>query len=741
MTFTKNCDSPNNIDYSSHLKSLYKAGFKLVPLSEDHHPVEKWTSIYNNPNCWKLDDFDDQKIISKFSNVASALGKTYIKDSNGTELFLQVLDVDSEYVFNILNETIDRLFSFQNTSKILVGFLTSINISCDIGLTNKSLLDILKEHTFVTKTKEPYGLHLWWLSSSQNKPILTIDCKQGFEFEIKTDKKKGLCTLPPSTHRDDKTFRYYSIGQTDGLLRTDFLYALFVELFKDSLVHKDDHCENGQDRNRNNSQSKEVSTLLSNPIFHDLSPEVIHTSALLLSSYYKVGNRHDFSLHFSGYAYHSKISKDSVEKVLLEISEQNDDGDVKERLATLNATYLKASSGEPVTGGPTLAELMSKVNVCSVDYAQKVLDTISNLWYRVNHNSYSNSTEERFSRPISSTDKQISPNLVDFFDKMLCVSQAKMRHQGRVKVRGKIMQCSGSFKMISTSTHECSSSECDYNHRVRHPRPLLMTNDKEINNKCPKCSGLSVSTTIEFTNAVEMELQDVDNVNDIDRLLVYLFEDNIKSLRIGETVIIEGNISVINKNDNKRKKLIAALYGNSVTYENEKEINLTQKDIDDITTLKKDKEKKSIEVDKTNETDWIEFLVSQFAPQIARNYYPKLGLLLAAVNSGPDEIFKKRDRIHILLVGEPGLAKTKLLEDAVELVSNSKYMSMSNTSGISLTAMIEKDEGGGGYSVRAGSIVLAKNAIFAANEIGDLNFKNQLYLGDIMEEGVTHISK
>jgi DNA replicative helicase MCM subunit Mcm2 (Cdc46/Mcm family) len=67
---------------------------------------------------------------------------------------------------------------------------------------------------------------------------------------------------------------------------------------------------------------------------------------------------------------------------------------------------------------------------------------------------------------------------------------------------------------------------------------------------------------------------------------------------------------------------------------------------------------------------------------------------------------------------------------------------MSNTSGISLTAMIEKDEvGGGGYSVRAGSIVLAKNAIFAANEIGDLDFKNQLYLGDIMEEGLTHISK
>ncbi len=55
--------------------------------------------------------------------------------------------------------------------------------------------------------------------------------------------------------------------------------------------------------------------------------------------------------------------------------------------------------------------------------------------------------------------------------------------------------------------------------------------------------------------------------------------------------------------------------------------------------------------------------------------------------------------------------------------------------------MIEKDDIGGSFIVRASSIFLAKNAIFAAKEIGDLNFKNQLYLGDIMEEGCAHISK
>ena len=98
----------------------------------------------------------------------------------------------------------NRLFSFQNTSKILVGFLTSINkYSCDIGLTNKSLLDILKEHLLSPRRRNMDYIYRW-LSSSQNKPILKPWVEQGFEFEIKTDKKKGLCTLPPSTHRDNK---------------------------------------------------------------------------------------------------------------------------------------------------------------------------------------------------------------------------------------------------------------------------------------------------------------------------------------------------------------------------------------------------------------------------------------------------------------------------------------------------------------------------------------------------------
>ena len=58
------------------------------------------------------------------------------------------------------------------------------------------------------QTKKKNGFHIYWLSLKQNEAIVSEDCKKGFEFEIKTDKKRGHCTLPPSVHRDDANFRY-----------------------------------------------------------------------------------------------------------------------------------------------------------------------------------------------------------------------------------------------------------------------------------------------------------------------------------------------------------------------------------------------------------------------------------------------------------------------------------------------------------------------------------------------------
>ena len=99
----------------------------------------------------------------------------------------------------------------------------------------------------------------------------------------------------------------------------------------------------------------------------------------------------------------------------------------------------------------------------------------------------------------------------------------------------------------------------------------------------------------------------------------------------------------------------------------------------------------------------------------------------------------KRKRINAIFVGDPGLAKSALLREAVKLVPNSRYESGRNSSGKSLTAIVSKEDES--YVLRLGPVPLAKEAICAVNELGKINFEDQAYLLDTMEEGEFTINK
>ena len=74
--------------------------------------------------------------------------------------------------------------------------------------------------------------HSYWLSSKQNPHVKTEDCNKDHWFEIKTDEGSGLATLPPSTYRDNESFRYSHVGRADVSFQTDELYNVFIELFR-----------------------------------------------------------------------------------------------------------------------------------------------------------------------------------------------------------------------------------------------------------------------------------------------------------------------------------------------------------------------------------------------------------------------------------------------------------------------------------------------------------------------------
>src|SRR5215469_15724292 len=135
---------------------------------------------------------------------------------------------------------------------------------------------------------------------------------------------------------------------------------------------------NGNDNHDNRSRDKRqaASTLL-----YDLSEQMIQTTISYFMPYYIVGHRHDFALCFSGATWHTKISEDSAVKILSEIAAGTNDEEIESRLNTLRATYEKTINGEPITGGPTLADLISTIKDCESEEAREIIASIHSMWY------------------------------------------------------------------------------------------------------------------------------------------------------------------------------------------------------------------------------------------------------------------------------------------------------------------------------------------------------------------------
>ena len=110
------------------------------------------------------------------------------------------------------------------------------------------------------------------------------------------------------------------------------------------------------------------------------------------------------------------------------------------------------------------------------------------------------------------------------------------------------------------------------------------------------------------------------------------------------------------------------LFADSIEYTKRKELTLTDKDIEQIKEWKDDQIRQG--------KNLIDSLVGLFEPGLFELDHVKKGLLIVCVNAGlrnKDNNFPKRLRLNALLIGDPGLAKTAILNKVTKLVPNSQY--------------------------------------------------------------------
>ncbi len=100
-----------------------------------------------------------------------------------------------------------------------------------------------------------------------------------------------------------------------------------------------------------------------------------------------------------------------------------------------------------------------------------------------------------------------------------------------------------------------------------------------------------------------------------------------------------------------------------------------------------------------------------------------------------------RGDMHVLLVGDPGVAKSVTLKFVSNIAPRGRYVSGRATTGAGLTAAVVKDEFLKGWSLEAGAMVLANKGIVCVDEIEKMSEHDRSTMHEAMEQQSVTISK
>ena len=142
----------------------------------------------------------------------------------------------------------------------------------------------------------------------------------------------------------------------------------------------------------------------------------------------------------------------------------------------------------------------------------------------------------------------------------------------------------------------------------------------------------------------------------------------------------------------------------------------------------------------SNRDDIFELLWKSLAPEVYGYENIKKGLILQLFegNRPTDDTFKTdtmdRWTIHILLIGDPGIGKSQLIQAVKKRAPKNITISGTNTSQAGLTVSTVKDELTGTWTMEAGATVLADTGVLCIDEYDKLKPSAQKSLNEPMEQ-------
>jgi len=267
--------------------------------------------------------------------------------------------------------------------------------------------------------------------------------------------------------------------------------------------------------------------------------------------------------------------------------------------------------------------------------------------------------------------------------------------------------------------------------------------------ECQSCGKSANKTSFkliledsEFTDYQTLEIQespeDLRGGEQPQRLKGWTKEDLVGTVSPGDRIVMNGILDGTPKSGpggSKSRTFNIFMRLNSIEVQDYeyKDVKLSEDDKNEIIETSKDPRLFSK-------------LVNSIAPSIQGMKEIKTGLalqLFSGVKKNTPDGSNVRGDIHILLVGDPGTAKSQLLRYISDLTPRGMYASGKGTTGAGLTAAAVREEvmGESQWILEAGTLVLADNGIAAVDELDKMRDEDRSAMHEAMEQQSISVAK
>ncbi|RMF31167.1 MAG: ATPase [Candidatus Nitrosothermus koennekii] len=265
--------------------------------------------------------------------------------------------------------------------------------------------------------------------------------------------------------------------------------------------------------------------------------------------------------------------------------------------------------------------------------------------------------------------------------------------------------------------------------------------------RCPECNeSIEVDPNKSvFTNLQLIRLQELPEDLPPGQLPHYsdvkLTNDLVDNARPGDRIILTGIVRAEQDIESKTNLFYRIkLDGNNIEFAGARmgdtEIRTNEKFV-----ITKDDEKQIRRF--ANQPNAYERLIASMAPHVYGHDIVKEAILLLIVGAPQRELedgTKMRGDINVLLVGDPGIAKSELLKYTARVAPRGLYTSGRGSTAAGLTAAVIRDKSGM-MMLEAGAVVLGDQGLVCIDEFDKLRPEDRSALHEVMEQQSCSVAK